>query len=365
MSPFEQYKDEINYDVILEGNIKYRVKGFDESPKPTEDQLIDGEEKIFKYINNLLTNEDYLYECFKETGIARGRIYGEFSDKDVNEDKLYLKFGISTQEAEKEIVIEDVVDYFKGFMEDLDSDVELQSVTGWSSEDEEVEPTDIVLETYGEPTVNIIKNDLTENVDLNNIDRQLVLEGKLNFIKENNYKVLQLNDSGTIELYENNECVSMTPFSKLGVQKLYKSIITEGYELTDQDIKIDPQNLEQTKENVEQAIKQVDEIQELKNTLDDKIDNLTTESKMEEEKINHFVSTKFTQRKLTPNEIYDIKPEQDFTIEQVGYLTKVFGSLEGFKASISEFANLISVMPDKPFISIDEYVSKVVKELEN
>ena len=124
-SPFEQYKNEVKYDIIIEGTVPYKVQGVEDEPTPVEDQLIWGEEDLFKYIEDkLLKNEDYLYDCFKETGIARGRIYGEFSDKDVNDNKLYFKFGISKKEAEKNLDIKEIQEYFEDFLLNVGDDVE-------------------------------------------------------------------------------------------------------------------------------------------------------------------------------------------------------------------------------------------------
>ena len=80
-SPFDQYKDKVDYDLILQGTFKFDIVGTDDEITPAEDQIIWGTEDIFKYIDNLMSNEDYLYDWFKETGIARGRIYPEFSDE--------------------------------------------------------------------------------------------------------------------------------------------------------------------------------------------------------------------------------------------------------------------------------------------
>ena len=39
-SPFNQYKNDVNYDMVLEGTIPYKIVGTDEGIKPEEDQLI-------------------------------------------------------------------------------------------------------------------------------------------------------------------------------------------------------------------------------------------------------------------------------------------------------------------------------------
>ena len=73
-SPFEKYQEEINYDIILEGTIPYDITGIEDSPEPAPEQIQDGEEQIFKQLESDMSNEDYLYEAFEDTGIARGRM---------------------------------------------------------------------------------------------------------------------------------------------------------------------------------------------------------------------------------------------------------------------------------------------------
>lgn len=421
-SSFEQYKDKVDYDIILEGTIGYEVVGADESSTPTEEQLQDGEEKIFEQIKSLINNEDFLYDIFEDTGIARGRIYGEFTDQEVNDNKLYFKLGISKEESTKKLDINEIKEYFEQFLEDLGSNVDLESVMGWSNEEEDVEPTHVELDITGKPEIKILKNEtesvkdnkVTESKIIDSIDRKLVMEGKLAFIKENNIKSIILNDDGIMELYENKKLIDSKPFSKLGVQRLYKSIIQEGYsiyittgeypvysskkydtvdteeqaqdivaELNSQgisagyekdenlqeDVKSDEIkdsngdniDLEQTKQNIEQSIEKVDELQDLKDELQDKVDNLYNESKMEEEKIDSFVSTPFTQQLLNTQDIYNLKPEQELTVEQVAYITNLFGSLDDFKESLIQLADMTALPIETHFISIDEYI----KEMEN
>ena len=121
-------------------------------------------------------------------------------------------------------------------------------------------------------------------------------------------------------------------------------------------------DLDQTKQNIEQSIEKVDELQDLKNQLQDKVDNLVNESKIEEEKINKFVSTPFTKNLLNSIEIYDLKPEEELTVEQVAYITKLFGSLEEFKESLIQLTELAAFPPQVHFISIDEYIQEMEKE---
>lgn len=506
-SSFEQYKNKVDYDIILEGTIGYDITGVENSSTPSEEQLQDGEEKIFKQLEQDMNDEDYLYDMFKDTGIARGKIYGEFSDQFINDNKLYFKFGISKQDATKELDTNEIKEYFEGFLENLDINTDIVSVAGWSNEEEEVEPTYVKLNITGTPEVKILKgNNLKESIDKENkyklvlyskigdnfepdvfiktsifdkgivvadnymdaqsytqqeankiinefekipenkksyeirmvpegdaeqfekdnikecklidsIDRKLVMEGKLTFTNKSGIKSIILDDDGIMELYENKKLMDSKPFSKLGVRRLCKSIIQEGYsiyittgeypvynskkydtvdteeqaqdivaelnsqgigasyekdETLQEDIKSDEIkdsngdniDLKQTKQNIEQSIEKVDELQDLKDELQDKVDNLYNESKIEEEKITSFVSTPFTQQLLSTEEIYNLKLEEELTVEQVAYITKLFGSLEEFKNSLIQLTDIASMPPQIHFISIDEYIKEMEKEFD-
>lgn len=455
-------EDLVNYDIVAEGTIKYKISGVEDSPTPDEEQIQDGEEKIFKQLEDLANDQDYLDDTFEQDGVAKGHTIMEFSDKDVNDDKLYFKVSVSTKDSTKEIKAQDIADSLAQILKDLDANTEIELVDGWSNDYEDIEPTYVKLKIVGNPETKILKNDLVESKNdtdkyklvlytkmgndyepdvfvknsvfnngiavadnyedaqsysqqeadkiintfeqipenkktweirmipedeaqqfekdnmkesklIDTVDRKLVMGGKLNFIKENNTKSIILNDDGIMELYENNKLINSKPFSKLGVQRECKSIFQEGYsayiklqedtksnEITDSNG--DNVDLDQTKQNIEQSIEKVDELQDLKNQLQDKVDNLVNESKIEEEKINKFVSTPFTKNLLNSIEIYDLKPEEELTVEQVAYITKLFGSLEEFKESLIQLTELAAFPPQVHFISIDEYIQEMEKE---
>ena len=455
-------EDLVNYDIIVEGTIKYKISGVEDSPTPDEEQIQDGEEKIFKQLEDLANDQDYLDDTFEQDGVTKGHTIMEFSDKDVNDDKLYFKVSVSTKDSTKEIKAQDIADSLAQILKDLDANTEIELVDGWSNDYEDIEPTYVKLKIVGNPETKILKNDLVESKNdtdkyklvlytkmgndyepdvfvknsvfnngiavadnyenaqsysqqeadkiintfeqipenkktweiriipedeaqqfekdnmkesklIDTVDRKLVMGGKLNFIKENNTKSIILNDDGIMELYENNKLINSKPFSKLGVQRECKSIFQEGYsayiklqedtksnEITDSNG--DNVDLDQTKQNIKQSIEKVDELQDLKNQLQDKVDNLVNESKIEEKKINKFVSTPFTKNLLNSIEIYDLKPEEELTVEQVAYITKLFGSLEEFKESLIQLTELAAFPPQVHFISIDEYIQEMEKE---
>ena len=455
-------EDLVNYDIIVEGTIKYKISGVEDSPTPDEEQIQDGEEKIFKQLEDLANDQDYLDDTFEQDGVTKGHTIMEFSDKDVNDDKLYFKVSVSTKDSTKEIKAQDIADSLAQILKDLDANTEIELVDGWSNDYEDIEPTYVKLKIVGNPETKILKNDLVESKNdtdkyklvlytkmgndyepdvfvknsvfnngiavadnyenaqsysqqeadkiintfeqipenkktweiriipedeaqqfekdnmkesklIDTVDRKLVMGGKLNFIKENNTKSIILNDDGIMELHENNKLINSKPFSKLGVQRECKSIFQEGYsayiklqedtksnEITDSNG--DNVDLDQTKQNIKQSIEKVDELQDLKNQLQDKVDNLVNESKIEEKKINKFVSTPFTKNLLNSIEIYDLKPEEELTVEQVAYITKLFGSLEEFKESLIQLTELAAFPPQVHFISIDEYIQEMEKE---
>lgn len=466
-SPFDMYKDEVNYDIIVEGTIGFEVVGLENRPTPDEEQIQDGTHEIFEQLEELTKDRDYIDDAFGQDGVAKGQSYMEFTDQEINNDKLYFKVGISRKGQTKDIKAQDIADCLAQIMEDLDINTDAVSVLGWQNEEESVEPTYVKLKLIGKPETKILKDDtLTESVNDDNtekyklvlyskignefkpdvfvnispfdgnilvadnskeaqsyadtdkevnsiinrfesvpenkkryeirmipekeaeqfekenmeesnsiadIDRKLVMEGKLEFIKENNIKSIILNDDGIMELYENNKLIDSKPFSKLGVQRECKSIIQEGFssfiKLSEdtkadeiKDSKGDNIDLDQTKQNIEQSIEKVDELQDLKDELQNKVDNLYNESKIEEEKIDKFISTPFTQKLLNSEEIYNLKPEEELTVEQVAYITNLFGSLDDFMDSLKQLTEMVALSPDIHFISIDEYVQEMEKE---
>ena len=65
------------------------------------------------------------------------------------------------------------------------------------------------------------------------IDKKLVQNTELTFLKENLTKTLLLNDDGIVELYEEGKLIDSKPFSKINVERDYKKIIQEGYTLVE------------------------------------------------------------------------------------------------------------------------------------
>lgn len=374
-------EDITDYDIIVEGTIEYKVVGLEDSPTPDEEQIQDGEEKIFKQLDDLANDRDYIDDTFEQDGVAKGQAHIEFSDQEIDNNKIYCKVNVSTKGATTDIKAQDIADSLAQILKDLDANTEIESVTGWSNDEEDVESTYVKLKLIGEPETKILKDtanqsekdNVKESKFIDTIDRELVMKGRLDFIKENSMKSIILNDDGIMELYENNNLIDSKPFSKLGIQRECKSIFQEGYSTyikLQEDIKSDEikdsngdnVDLDQTKQNIEQSIEKVDELQDLKNELQDKVDNLYNESKVEEEKVDKFISTPFTKKLLNSEEIYNLKPEEELTVEQVAYITNLFGSLDDFMDSLKQLTEMVALSPDIHFISIDEYVQEMERE---
>lgn len=275
-NPFDHYKDEVEYNYILRGKLPFKLKA---DTRTSEDQKIEALEMIEEDIESLLTNEDYMKESFEEPGL--GRVYAKL---DNTEDYVEIVFGISVKDADQTFNIEDLKADVIEFMHCLDSNVEGAHVYGVGGNDDErddTEPTTIYLKQNGDIIVEVEKEPKNESVSLDNIDRKLVSESKLTFQKDNLIESLVLTDDGMVEYYKEDKLQHSNPFSKLSLIRECKSILQEGFILVEQDDKLD--DLEATQQNIEQGIEKVDQIQELKDELEDKVDKLMNESNEIEE----------------------------------------------------------------------------------
>lgn len=369
-NPFDDYKDKVKYDYIIRGKLPYIL---DEG---NIDQQSYALMDIVKEIESLLEDEDYIKESFEEVGL--GRVYPKLENEDPTIDIL---FGISKIDAEKELNIEDLKADVIEFMNVIDSNIDGSSQSGVSHNDpevEDVEPCIVNLKRdKSKPTeAELIYPKKEESINLDDIDKKLVSEGKLIFRKEESNKSIVLSDDGMIELYGNSELLNSLPFSKLGLIRECKSIIQQGYKFEESTI-VSNNNLSndidvaQSKKDLEQNIKDVDELQKLKDELDDKVDKLVNESKvtdgyieldkrldeliannatdkelddfLNEASFNEvitnqeyanlqkkaqdirridikFPSTEFTRKKLTPEEMSSIDLKNNLTDEQIDYI---------------------------------------------
>ena len=192
------------------------------------------------------------------------------------------------------------------------------------------------------------------------IDKMLVNEGKVTFKKENDIKTISLNDDGIVEYYENKQRITNKPFSKSNLQKEYKQLIEEGYKIVKEveDINNVPDNndLEQTKQNLEQGIEKVDQLQDLKDELIDKVDTLVNES----EDRTKFPSSDFTKKPLSLDDLKNLDLEHNLNQEQIDWIDKTYGSLDDVTLALRDvFALLSFIEGSEPIISLDDYLNNI------
>lgn len=119
------------------------------------------------------------------------------------------------------------------------------------------------------------------------LDKKLVKEGKLIFTKNNLNESFVLTDDGIIDHYINESLEDSFPFSKLQLNRNTSKVIKEGYTLQEEDNNTNnTQNVDLDKEeqDIKQDIEKVDQVQKLKDELDDKVDKLVNEDKKSEPK---------------------------------------------------------------------------------
>lgn len=250
--PFDDYKNKgVEYDYILSASVKIGIV-----------------DNIIPNLINLLKDEDFLKIYFPD--IALGRVYGKVEY--INE-KLQFTFGISLVDAKQRPTSKDLSQNIKDFILSLNKNIETPKL--------DIKESDIIVDI------------ITENKNyLDNIDKKLVNEGKISFTRLNEVQSFELTSDGIVERYINGNLCNTMPFSKLGVLRECKALVTDGYTLTlntwqdvkteaeiktdknsiDNDITLD--NPEETKKELQQNIKDVEEIQNLKDELEDKLDTL-------------------------------------------------------------------------------------------
>ncbi len=247
--PFDSYKNKgVEYDYILQASVK--LKEFNDDSKAQ--------------LSSLLTNEDFLGIYF--TQIALGRVYSKY---EYLNDKLHFTFGISLVDAPEKVTSKDLIDDIKEFILSLNKNI-IQTPKL------KIKEGDIKVEILSE-----------NKAIIDNIDKRLVNEGTISFTNGNNVQSLVLTSDGIVEKYVNNTLNNTMPFSKLGVIRECKSLIANGYSLTlkteaeiqnnNSDTSNVLDNPEQTKQELQQDIKDIDEIQDLKDELEDKLDTLYEE----------------------------------------------------------------------------------------
>ena len=235
MSSFSNYRNKVKYNYILNATVHINKEFHD-----------------IKSIENLVDDEDFLQIYFKEPGL--GRVY-----VDINLEKgfLFFRFGISDVDKKEDFTSKELKDDIIEMILSLNKNIDYFN-------DNNIERGDIKL--------HIIK-------DTESYDKKLVNEGKLTFVSDMT-EVLKLTDEGKVEYYINNGLKESFDFSKQKVNTLCESLVQQGAWLEEND-DLDS-NLEQAEQNIKTGIEKVDELQNLKDELMDKVDTLVNESKTNE-----------------------------------------------------------------------------------
>lgn len=249
--PFDDYKNKgVEYDYILSASVK------------VDDLQYDSIISLIQFIKD----EDFMAMYF--TKIALGRVYTKV---EYLNNKLHFTFGISLVDAKERPTSKDLIENIKDFILSLNKNIE-------QTPELKIKESDIKVEI------------ITENKSLENIDKVLVNESAIQFNRGKDTQKLYLTSDGVVEKYHNDSLIGTMPFSKLGVIRESKSLVADGYELTLtgwQDImteatipnqnndnqvtltKLDDK--ENVKQELQQEIQDVDELQALKDELEDKI----------------------------------------------------------------------------------------------
>lgn len=236
MSSFTNYSKKVKYDYILNATV-----------------YIDNKFHDLKGIESLIDNEDFLQIYFPQPGL--GRIY-----VDVNMEKgfLFFRFGITEIDKKEDFTSKDLKEDIIEMILSLNKNIDY-------FKENSIERGDIKL--------HVIK-------DTESYDRKLVNEGKLTFVSDMT-EILKLTDEGKVEYYINNGLKESFDFSKQKVNTLCESLVQQGAWLEESD-NLDynnlNSNLEQTEQNIKTGIEKVDELQDLKDELMDKVDTLVNES---------------------------------------------------------------------------------------
>ena len=262
LQPFDNYKNKgVEYDYILSASVI--VDGLNQESSST--------------ITQLIKDEDFMKIYFPS--IALGRVYTKF---EYINNKLHFTFGISLVDAKEQVTSKELIQNIKDFIIALNKNIE-------QTPELKIKESDIKVEI------------ISENKSVDNIDKVLVNESVLNFNRANDTQQLLLTSDGVVERYFNESLVGTMPFSKLGVIRESKSLLADGYTLiwTDrgtgnlQEATItNPNNdvskisldddPEQIKQDLQQEIQDVEEIQTLKDELENKLDNLNEDITPEE-----------------------------------------------------------------------------------
>lgn len=333
--PFDYYKDkDVEYDFILSASVN----------------LGETSNEVLPEIISFIKDEDLLAMYFDK--IALGRVYPKV---EYLNNKLHFTFGISLVDAKERLTSKDLIKNINNFILSFNKNLE--------DKDIKIKEGDIKVEV------------ITENKsNFDNIDKVLVSENNLYFSRGNDTQRFKLTDDGIVEKYLNENLQETFPFSKLGLSRECKTLVTEGYTLTmklneanitnttatgsSEDDKLDISDPEKTKQDLQQNIKDVEEIQDLKNELDDKMANLMEESIKPNEK---FPSTDFSSEPILYQDLDVETFNKELTPEQKAYINTYLGTIDEFVDAMLLLYNEVGNGVD-PMISIDDYVEELLND---
>jgi len=326
--PYDMYKNKnVEYDYILEATIP--VKAIHET--------------VISEIVNLLKNEDFLKIYFKE--VALGRVYGKVILK--LDNTLYFKFGISLVDSDAKITSKALIKDVNEFILALNKNV----------------ATDSLNINKGDINVDII----TENKNIIDYDKVLVNEGKLYFNKDTDKHLFKMTDDGVVEHYHNDNLTNSFPFAKLTLTRECKSLIQDNYiptilteDMNDNaELKKDVlDNPNKVKQDIQNSIDAVDEIQAKQDELNDKLDNLLGESKSDN--YPEFPSNEFTEEPVIYDDLNVETFNEYLTAEQKAYINAYIGTID-------EFVQAMQLLYDEvgdgvaPLISVNDYVKEILE----
>lgn len=332
--PFDEYKNkDVEYDYILSATVN-----MDKVSQETLSQII-----------SFLKDEDLLAMYFNK--LALGRVYPKV---EYANNKLYFMFGISLVDAKEIPTSKELSKNINEFILSLNKNIEKENI--------KIREDDIKVDV------------ITENKNnFDNIDKLLVTENNLYFSRGNDLQRFKLTDDGVIEKYLNESLQQTFPFSKLGLARECKTLITEGYTLTmklneanitsstatgnKEETELDISNPEQAKQDLQQNIKDVEELQNLKDELDNKVANLMTEAIKVTEP---FPSTDFSSEPVLYQDLNAETFNKELTAEQKAYINTYLGTIEEFVDAMLLLYNEVGNGID-PMISIDDYVKELLE----
>lgn len=331
--PFDYYKNkDVEYDFVFSASVNV------------------GEisNEVLPEIISFIKNEDLLAMYFDK--IALGGVYPKVESLN---NKLHFTFGISLVDAKERPTSKDLIENINNFILSLNKNIE--------DKDIKIKEGDIKVEV------------ITENKNnFDNIDKILVSENNLYFSRGNDTQRFKLTDDGIVEKYLNENLQETFPFSKLGLSRECKTLVTDGYTLTmkldeanitattatgnSNEDKLDISDPEKAKQDLQQNIKDVEEIQNLKDELDDKVANLMEEAI---EVTEPFPSNEFSSEPVLYQDLDVETFNEELTAEQKAYINTYLGTLEEF---VDAMLLLYNEVGDgiSPLISVDDYVKELL-----